>query len=280
VQVKKPKEVADAVEEENKIVELDYTPVKKDFKGPFGVLEVIVDKKGDPWFVASDVAKILGYDRTHRILRMLDDDEKLVIEWGGPQSGLPNKKQAFSIISESGLYTAMFASKKDEVKPFKKWVTSEVLPTIRKHGAYMTPEKIEEVLTDPDLIIKLATELKEERAKRAELSNKLEEVEPYVDFAKATEMTEGSVKIGEWVKSISRKHKVVIGRNNAMKWLRENEYLTFHNYPYQRYIDNGYFEVYLRPVKKGKLNYQAHTTHITPKGQIKLTPKIIEAFKK
>ena len=118
----------------------------------------VIQKDNVPWFVAKDVADILGLTNTTVALSRLDDDERSKFNLG--------RQGETNIINEYGLYTLVLASKKPEAKKFKRWVTHEVLPTIRKHGAYMTNEKIEEALINPDTIIKLAKQLKYERENR------------------------------------------------------------------------------------------------------------------
>lgn len=120
--------------------------------------------ENEPWFVAKDVADILEYSETAQMTRRLDKEDSMSVKLTGM-----NMKS--TIINESGLYEAIIGSKKKEVKPFKRWITHEVLPTIRKHGAYMTNEVIEKTLTSPDFIIQLATKLKDEQEARLELEN-------------------------------------------------------------------------------------------------------------
>lgn len=124
----------------------------------------IIEQNGEPWFVAKDVAEILNYRMASDLTRRLDEDEK-----GTHFMQTPGGKQKINVINESGVYTAVFHSNKPEAKQFKRWITSEVIPSIRKHGAYMTPETIEQALLDPDTIIQLATNLKHEREKRQKL---------------------------------------------------------------------------------------------------------------
>ncbi|MEC5307745.1 phage antirepressor [Bacillus thuringiensis] len=126
----------------------------------FGLVRTVVQGE-DVWFVAKDVADVLEYRDTHNMVRFLDEDEKdthQVSTLGG--------NQTMKVINESGLYSAILKSKKPQAKAFKKWVTSEVLPSIRKHGAYMTPNTINALLQDPDLIIGLASQLKQEQQAR------------------------------------------------------------------------------------------------------------------
>ncbi|AJA56857.1 phage antirepressor KilAC domain-containing protein [Lactococcus lactis] len=134
----------------------------------------------EPWFVAKDVADILEYSDTQAMTRRLDKEDIMTDKLSGM-----NMKS--TIINESGLYEAIIGSKKKEVKPFKRWVTHEVLPTIRKHGAYMTDSKLEEVLLNPDTLISLATQLKEER--QARLGLEKENSQLNLELAAATEKT-------------------------------------------------------------------------------------------
>lgn len=117
---------------------------------------------GIPYFVGKDVAEVLGYKNTKDALsKHVDNEDKL-----GSQIATSGQNRMMTVINESGLYSLILSSKLPQAREFKRWVTKEVLPTIRKHGAYLTPEKVEEVLTDPDTIISLATQLKKERTAR------------------------------------------------------------------------------------------------------------------
>ena len=121
----------------------------------------VVQLDDEPWWVAADVARILNYRSAPDMTRRLDEGDK-----GYAKVRTPGGEQELTIISESGLYDAVFRSNAEGAKPFRRWVTREVLPSIRKHGGYLTDAKVEEVLTDPDTIIRLATDLKNERARR------------------------------------------------------------------------------------------------------------------
>ena len=117
---------------------------------------------GEPWFVGRDVADILGYSNTRdALVKRVDEEDK-----GVAKCDTLGGAQELTVINESGLYSLILSSKLPAAKRFKRWVTDDILPAIRKHGAYMTPETIEEVLLNPDTIIKIATQLKEERMKR------------------------------------------------------------------------------------------------------------------
>lgn len=141
--------------------------------------------ENEAWFVGKDVAQALGYSNSRKaLLDHVDDEDK-----GVTKSDTLGGNQNVTIINESGLYSLILKSKKPEAKKFKRWVTSEVLPAIRKHGAYMTDKTIEDVLTNPDTVIRLATELKKERQAKAELeqnnlvlAQQINEFKPKIDF--------------------------------------------------------------------------------------------------
>lgn len=133
----------------------------KIFENPkFGKVRV-VERDGEPWFVAADVCRALDISNSRDAVGRLDEDEKGVVS-----TDTPGGKQEMSAVNEAGLYNLTLGSRKPEAKAFKRWVTHEVIPSIRKHGAYMTPETIEEAMLNPDFIIKLATNLKKEREAR------------------------------------------------------------------------------------------------------------------
>ena len=121
----------------------------------------IITINDEPWFVVADIAKVLGASNSRSLAQMVDEEDK------GKQS-LHSGSDA-TIVNESGLYTILLRSNNPQAKPFRRWVTSEVLPTIRKHGAYMTDSKLEEALLNPDTLINLATQLKQEREEKAQL---------------------------------------------------------------------------------------------------------------
>lgn len=124
-----------------------------------------IELNGEPYFVGKDIANILGYERSDNAIRThVEKEDKLT-----HQISASGQARNMTIINESGLYSLIMSSKLPTAKKFKRWVTNEVLPQIRKHGAYLTNKKIEEVLTNPDTIIKLATDLKKEREKATQL---------------------------------------------------------------------------------------------------------------
>lgn len=137
----------------------------------------VVMLNGTPWFIAADVCRILEIGNPSQALARLDEDEKSSLISNEGNRGNP----ARLIVSEPGLYSLILGSRKPEAKTFKRWVTHEVLPAIRRRGGYLTPEAAEQALTDPDFIIRLATELKAERAARAELEQQRRVLVPKAD---------------------------------------------------------------------------------------------------
>lgn len=164
-------------------------------------------------FVASDIAKILGYRDAANLARNLDDDERGIHEVSTP-SGMQN----MTVITESGLYRSILNRetayvKEPEaqafVKRFQRWVTHEVLPSIRKHGAYMTQQTLDKALTSPDFLIQLATKLKEEQ-------EKVKELEPKARFADAVASSDGTCLVGELAKML-RQNGLDIGQNRLFE---------------------------------------------------------------
>lgn len=208
----------------------------------FGTIRTTVINE-EPWFVGKDVAVVLGYKDTVNALKAhVDADDK-----GGCQIATPSGNQNMTVINESGLYSLVLSSKLPGAKKFKRWVTSEVLPSIRKHGAYMTAETIEKVLLNPDTIIKLATDLKEEQQKRKLLEAKVEEDKPKVLFAEAVSTAKTSILVGELAKLL-KQNGVDIGQNRLFQWMRQNGYLVRRqgndfNMPTQKSMDMGLFEI-------------------------------------
>ena len=189
-----------------------------------------IQKDEEPWFVLKDVCQVFGETNYRRVSSRLEDDEK-----GVSQIATPGGNQNMTVVNESGLYSALFAMQPEkargvsdeyiadrqmQLKAFKRWVTHEVLPSIHKHGAYMTPETIEAVLLNPDAMIKVLTTLKEERAARQALEGKVEEDRPKVLFADAVSASNTSILVGDLAKLI-RQNGVEVGQNRLFQRLRE-----------------------------------------------------------
>lgn len=143
----------------------------------FGDVRVIMQDE-QPWFVGKDVAEMLGYGSPRAAVskKVAQEDKGVAV------LETPSGVQEMTIINESGLYSLIMSSKLPSAKQFKHWVTSDILPTIRQHGAYLTPEKVEEVLMNPDTIIKLATQLKAEREGRIKAETALKAATPKIEY--------------------------------------------------------------------------------------------------
>lgn len=225
-----------------------------------------VVRDGEPWFVGKDVADILGYkNQRDALAKHVDDEDKNSVAIRDGIQGNPNKV----VINESGLYGLIVASKLPTAKVFKRWVTSEVLPTIRKHGAYMDTDIIEKSLADPDFLIQLATTLKEEKQRRMEAEAKIAADEHKVDFYDAVGNTSATLTVERFAKLVTEKLGIQTGRNRMFQWLRKNGFLQANNMPYQRYINNGWFKTY-EVIKAG---HAFTVPSITGKGQQKLFEK-------
>lgn len=235
----------------------------------------------EPYFALNDVCRILDIKNSRQAKTRLNDKGVItndILTNGGTQRA--------DFINESNLYKLVFQSRKPEAERFADWVTSEVLPAIRKHGAYMSDGVIARTLSDPDYLIMLATNLKEEKAKRALAEAQNERNKPKVIFADAVSASNKSCLVGELAKMISQeairtgKAQKKIGQNNLFAWLRNNGYLCKSgerkNQPKQVYVEQGLFEI-----KKGsRLDGQGNniitsTTKVTGKGQIYFINKFL-----
>lgn len=242
------------------------------FNNPeFGNIRVI-EIDGDPWLVGKDVAEILGYTNPSKALSDHVDAEDKLNNESLSSLDLNLGQRGGWLINESGLYSLVLSSKLPSAKKFKHWITHEVIPTIRKHGAYMTPEVIERTLTDPDYIIQLATTLKEERQKRRVLEAKAEEDKPKVLFADSVAASHTSILIFDLAK-ILKQNGVDIGGNRLFDWMRKNGYLvrrkgSDYNMPTQRSMEMGLFEVKETSVSHSDGHISVNKTpKVTGKGQ-------------
>lgn len=239
----------------------------KTFQNPkFGTIRTTTIN-GEPWFVAVDVCKALEIQNHKDAIGRLDEDEKTGVDLTDPHGRVQNT----NCVNEPGLYALVLGSRKPEAKAFKRWITHDVIPTIRKHGAYMTPETIEKVLSDPDTIIKLATELKEERERTAALNAKIKADKPYTEFGAAIAANSDAILVRDFAKLLHN-DGIKMGEKRLYKWLRENGFLmqTAPTKPYQKYVDMGWFRVDERSISTVQGQMIVSTTKITGKGQMGL----------
>lgn len=248
----------------------------------FGKVRMVeVDSK--PYAVANDVAKALGYSYPADAVRM---HCKGSITYRYLTNG---GEQEIKVIPEGDIYRlivkAADQSRNPEIKAkaekFERWIFDEVIPSIRKHGAYMTPEKLEEALLNPDAMIKVLTELKKEREERAKLQQKVEEQKPKVLFADAVATAKNSILVGELAKLL-KQNGIDIGQNRLFQWLRDNGYLikrkgTDYNMPTQYAMELGLFEVKETTITHSDGHISINKTpKITGKGQIYFINKFKE----
>ena len=201
-----------------------------------------IQKNGEPWWVLKDICDVLEIGNSRDVTARLDEDEK-----GVDNIDTLGGRQELTVISESGLYNVILLSRKPEAKQFKRWVTHEVLPQIRQHGAYLTTAKMEELMNDPDSWIQLLTALKVERLEKAQLQIQAVKDKPKVVFADAVAVSDGTILIGELAK-ILKGNGIEIGQNRLFERLRQDGYLikrfgTDYNAPTQRAMELGLFRV-------------------------------------
>lgn len=234
-----------------------------------------IQKDGEPWWVLSDVCKVLELSSPHKVADRLEADEKgrnLIPTLGGMQE--------MTTVNESGLYAVILRSDKPQAKPFRRWVTSEVLPSIRKHGAYMTDQTLEQALTSPDFLIQLATQLKEEKEQRKQLEAKVEQDKPKVLFADSVSASKSSILVGELAK-ILKQNGVDTGQFRLFAWLRENGYLikregSDYNMPTQKSAEMGLFEVKQTIITHSDGHITTNKTpKVTGKGQVYFVNKLV-----
>lgn len=237
------------------------------------VRAVMID--GEPWFVGKDVAEALGYSNSRKaILDHVDQEDKGVTKrdtLGGTQD--------MTIINESGVYSLVLSSKLPGAKEFKRWVTSEVLPSIRKHGAYLTPQVQEHILNNPDFLISLANKIKEEQARNlvlreenARIQAENDSMRPKALFADAVAASGTDILIGDLAKLL-RQNGVDIGQNRLFRILRDRDFLCSRrgdmwNMPTQKALERGLFRVAESTVSKADGTVLVtRTTKVTGKGQ-------------
>lgn len=210
---------------------------------------------GEPMFLAMDIAKALDYAHTERMTTRLDSDEIQTHQI----SGFGNR--GVTLINESGLYSAILGSTKPEAKIFKKWVTKEVLPSIRKTGSYSLQPKIPQTYAEALLEAgRLALELEKSQAK-------IEADKPKVEFYEMLSANSQSLSVGDFAKLLS-KQGFEIGQNRLFEWLRESGYIDNRNIPYQQFIKRGLFEVIEENFEQSYRLRLYLKTLITGKGQI------------
>lgn len=239
----------------------------------------VVNRDGEPWFVAKDVCEILDVTNYRNAVSRLSNRMKgvhSVDTLGGTQDML--------VVNEAGVYKLVFTSRKPEAERFTDWIAEEVIPAIRKHGIYATSTTIDKIINNPEFGIRLLTELKAEREQRQALERKVEQDKPRVLFSQAVEASDTSILIGDLAKLL-RQNGVQIGQNRLFQWLRDNGYLiksgSSRNMPTQYSMDRGWFEIQERVIQvpNGEPKVRT-TTRVTGKGQLYFINRFISDYEK
>ncbi|WP_346935355.1 phage antirepressor [Clostridium sp.] len=251
----------------------------------FGQVRLIT-REGEPWFVGKDIAEILGYTNSRKALLDHVEQEDKFIGDGVTIRDSIGREQSPVVINESGLYSLILSSKLPSAKKFKRWVTSDVLPSIRKTGGYLG---INETMTDEEIMAKAlmvaqkTIEKKDEllKAKDKELKTTKEDLDTKNKFINQIAVSQNSLKVEE-VAQIASKNGIKIGRNRLWDKLREWEMIKKNSKydPKQEYIDRGYFEVVegTRENSKGVFTYK--TTRVLGKGQVYIINRLLKEINK
>lgn len=248
----------------------------------FGNIRTVI-LNNNPWFVGKDVAECLGYTNSKKAIRdHVDDEDKIM----GERNVTPSitdklgRVQYPVFINESGLYALIFGSKLDSAKEFKHWVTSEVLPQIRKTGGYIPIDKEDDDLT---IMAKALNIMQNTLVQKDELLAQKEEVinqqKPLVDFANTVSATETMVDMKTMAKLLEKENQDIhMGRNKLFAWLRKEGYLMSDNTPYERYVKQGIFKLTESEVETKNGNKLITKTYVTGKGQLYLAKKLAQYF--
>ena len=223
------------------------------FKNPeFGEIRVI-EKDGEPWFVAVDVCDILGLSNPTIAVSRLDKDERAKFNLG--------RQGDSTIVNEPGLYTLILGSRKPEAKAFKRWITHDIIPSIRKYGAYMTPEKLEEAICNPDTIIEICMQLKLEQERRKQVEAENRQIRPKADYF------DNLVEIGPNTNLRDTAKEFCCPPSYLIQWLVAHGYLYRDSKarlkPYQSSVKNGLFVLKEYCVN----NHAGLQVLVTPKGR-------------
>ena len=228
-----------------------------------------IEDNGEIWFVAKDVAEALEYSYWQpNIVAHVPEVWK-----GIKRINTPGGYQEMLCLTENGVYFFLGRSDKKKALPYQIWIAGDVVPSIRKHGMYATPAKVEDILSNPDAFIQVLQAYKAEREKRESLEAKIEEDKPKLIFAEAVNTSKESILIGNLAK-VLRQNGVEIGQNRLFEWLRENGFLIKckgerWNMPTQDSIERGLFEVKTRVINNPDGTTRiVRTTKVTGKGQI------------
>lgn len=239
----------------------------------FGEIRTIT-KDNEPWFVAKDISDKLGYAQTSNMMKRIDTEDSI-------SSILDGMNMKSILINESGLYSAIIGSKLESARRFKHWVTSEVLPSIRKNGGYIAGQ---ETLSDDELLSKALLVAHNKIAERDKIIEqkqaRIEQMKPKEIFADAVATSHTSILVGDLAKLICQ-NGYQIGQKRLFAWLRDKGYLiksgSSYNMPTQRYIEQGLFEIkesnLVNPDGSVRIT---RTPKVTGKGQVYFVNKFLK----
>lgn len=228
----------------------------------FGKIRTVI-KDGEPWFVGKDIAQILGYSDVNKAIAMhIDNEDKKLNDKTSSSFG----QRGATLINESGLYSLVLSSKMPRAKEFRRWVTSEILPTIRKTGGYVANEDmfIENYL--PFLDEPYQNLFRLQMMAINQLNERIRHDQPLVEFANQVSDTTNLIDMNAMAK-LATDENIPIGRNRLFKWLRKKGILMSDNLPYQKYIENGYFSVKETVFETQSMMKTHQQTLVTGKGQ-------------
>ncbi len=234
----------------------------------------------NPMFCLADVCQAIGITNARNVKSRLDEEDVHLVDT--PTAG---GTQQITFVTESGLYDVIIRSDSEQAKPFRKWVTSDVLPSIRKHGMYATEATVESMLNDPENAILMLQAYQKERKERLAAQQQVEKLEaqaiedkPKIIYADAVKGSTSSCLIGELAKMIAQ-NGYPIGEKRLFQWLRDNHYLCAYgerfNQPYQQYIEQGLFTMKQNVFSVNGEMKTRNTTKVTGKGQIYFINKFI-----
>jgi anti-repressor protein len=247
----------------------------------------------NPMFCAADVCRALGYNNGPKAVKDHCDTPDVTKRYIGVVTGKKAdgtdavQRVLTTFINESGLYALIFGSKLATAKAFKQWVTGDVLPTIRKHGAYATEATIEDIIANPENGIRLLTALRDERIQREEAERKAEQLEaqaienaPKVVYADAVAGSKDACLIGELAKILAQ-NGIEMGEKRLFQWMRDNKYLCSYgerfNQPYQQYVEQGLFILKQNAFTMDGEMHTRVTTKVTGKGQLYFVNKFLKS---
>lgn len=235
----------------------------------FGKVRTIT-RNGDLWFVASDVCRALGLDQVSRAMDRLDADERGLLKVTHPQS--PEKMLEVNGVNEPGLYHLVLCSSRPEARAFKRWITHEVLPAIRRQGFYGTEDTVARMLSDPAAAIQMLQAYQLERNLRRLAEKQAEQDAPKVLFADSVAASDQSILIGELAK-LMKQNGLDVGQNRLFEWMRRDGFLLkggeSRNLPTQYSMENGWMEIKERSVHNADGSIRlTRTPKVTGKGQL------------